>query len=89
MNYQIAVYFCSTNYQTGPKLCGTVSYTLNRSFKYFCGMYMKLCQVSLLSLVVLTFSVVELLRCRHLCFVARIQVKIIKAKAFLCLKMAL
>ena len=60
MNYQIA-YFCSTNYRTDPKLCGTASYTLNRSFKYFCGMYMKLCQVSLLSLVVLTFSVVELL----------------------------
>ena len=47
MNYQIAVYFCSINYRTDPKLCGTALYKLNRSFKYFCGMYMKLYQVSL------------------------------------------
>ena len=67
MNYHMAVYFCSANYQTVPKLCGTASYTLNRSFKYFRGMYMKLCQVSLVSLVVLSFSVVELLRYGHLC----------------------
>ena len=66
MNYRIAVYFCSTNYRTDPKLCGTALYTLNRSFKYFCGMYIKLCQVSLENLVVLSFNVVELLRYGHL-----------------------
>ena len=64
--YWIAVYFCSTNYRTDPKLCGI----LNRCFKY-CGMYMKLCQVSLVSLVVaiyvLSFPVAELLRYWHLC----------------------
>ena len=62
MNYRIAVYFCSTNYRTDPKLCGTTSYTLNKSCKYFCRMYMKSCQVSLVSLMVLSFSVVELLQ---------------------------
>ena len=67
MNYQIALYFYSTNYRTDPILCGTDSYTLNRSLKYFCRIYMKLCQVSLVSLVVLSFSVVELLRYGHLC----------------------
>ena len=67
MNYRVAVYFCSTNYRTDPKLCGTASYTLKRSFRYFCGMYMKLCQVSLVSFVVLSFSVVELLQYGHLC----------------------
>ena len=41
-NYQIAVYFCSTNYRIVPKFYGTVSYTLNISFEYFCRMYMKL-----------------------------------------------
>ena len=87
MNYQIVVYFCSTNYQTDPKLCGTASYTLNGSFKYFCRMYIKLCQVSLVILVVLSFSVVKLLWYGHL--YCRIQAKIIKAKAYLCLKMAL
>ena len=39
--------YLSTSYWTVPKLCGTASYVLNRSFKYFCRMYMKLCQVSL------------------------------------------
>ena len=33
-NYWIAVYFCYITYWTGPKLCGTVLYTLNKSFKY-------------------------------------------------------
>ena len=67
MNYRIPIYLCSTNYWTDPKLCGTALYTLNRSLKYFCGMYMKLCQVSLVSLVVLSFSVVELLQYGYLC----------------------
>ena len=31
INYQMAVYFYSTNYWTDPKLCGTASYTMNRS----------------------------------------------------------
>ena len=90
MNYQIAVYFCSTNYRTDPKLCGTASYTLNRSFKYFCGMYMKLCQVSLVSFLVLSISVVELLQYGYLYYLyCRFEAKIINLKAFLCFKMAL
>ena len=37
------------------KLCGIVSYRLDGSFRYFCGM---LCQVSPVSLVLLSFSVI-------------------------------
>ena len=84
MNYRIGVYFCSTNYQTDPKRCGTALYTLNKSFKYFCRMYMKLCQVSLVSLVILSLSVVVSLSyydmgiCAYL--YCRFQAKITKVK---------
>ena len=84
----MAVY---SNYQTDPKLCGTASYTLNRSFKYLCGMYIKLCQASLVSMVVyLSLSLSIMIRVFVLaCIVARFQAKIMKVNAFLCLKMAL
>ena len=90
MNYRIAVYFYSTNYRTDSN-CSTVSYTLNRSFKYFCRMYMKLCQVSLVSF---WWHYLSLLSSYYdtgiyAYLYCRIQAKIIKAKAFLCLKMAL
>ena len=85
MNYWIVVYFWSTNYWTDLKLCGTTLYTLNRSFKYFCGMYVKLCQVA-------KFCGIIFLCCRVIMiqvFVLTCIVDLIKVKAFLCFKMTL
>ena len=89
MNYQLAVYFAVPIIGQSLNFLAQLR-TLNRSFKYFCGMYMKLCQVSIVSLVVLSFSVVKLYDTGIFSYLyCRIQAKIIKAKAFLCLKMAL
>ena len=67
--YRIAVYFCSTNYRTDPKLCGTALYTLNigpfnifrnvdevmpsKSSK-FCGIIFLCCRVITILVFVLT-----------------------------------
>ena len=41
-----AVYFCSMKNWTNLKLCTTASHRLNGSFRYFCGMCTKLCQLN-------------------------------------------